>query len=73
MTSSTLPPRSSDLDTAFDFIREFASQRHYGIIQLSFQAGNLVNVRQDQSIKPADLSTLIANSKGVSNGARNSQ
>jgi hypothetical protein len=66
-------PASVDLETAFEYIRALARGRHFGVIQLSMQSGNLMCVRTEQSFKAADLKNLMASSQGVSNGARNSQ
>jgi len=65
-------PSAADLETVFAFIREFATSRNYGIIQLSFQSGQCVSVRRDQALKPAELSNLVANSRGANHGTRSS-
>lgn len=72
----SLPSRvetSSDvgLSHTLAFIQKLASERYFGTVQLSFQAGHVVNVRQEQSLKPADISNLVANSKGATNDKRN--
>jgi hypothetical protein len=61
-------PADDSLDTAFAYIRDLISKRYFGVIQLSFQSGQLTHVRQDQSLKPADLSNLVAVSKRGTNG-----
>lgn len=65
------PPvvRSSDdgLSSVLTFLRRLASDRYFGRVELSFQSGQVVNIRQEQSMKVADLPNLVANSKGSSN------
>ena len=65
-TNNIHPVRPSDdgLSSTLDFIQKLAADRYFGNVQLSFQSGNIVNIRQEQSIKPADLPSLVANSKG---------
>ena len=55
------------LSTVLSFLRRLASDRYFGRVELSFQSGHVVNIRQEQSLKPQDLSNLIANSKGTTN------
>lgn len=57
----------SQLNAAFAFIRQLAHERYFGIVQLSFQNGHLINVRRDESLKPESLPSLVANSKGTHN------
>jgi hypothetical protein len=66
-------PSAVDLETAFDYIRSLARERYFGLVQLSMQSGNLMCVRTEQSFKANDLKSLIASSKGTSNGTRSSQ
>jgi hypothetical protein len=75
MTPSSIPrPAPADDDPlarAFSFIRDLASRRYFGQVQLSFQSGTLVNVRTDQSYKLSNLPTgggPIGISKGTHNG-----
>jgi hypothetical protein len=73
---STLPPYrpqpapgyddESQLNAAFDFIRQLARERYFGIIQLSLQNGHLINIRRDESLKPETIQNLLAHRKGNS-------
>lgn len=66
-TSTYSPERPDDgLSTVLAFIRKLASERYFGYVQLSFQSGHVVNIRQEQSLKVNDLSNLVASSKGNS-------
>ena len=51
--------------TVFDFIHRLTMDRFFGRVELSFQSGNVVNIRQEQNFKPSDLSKPVANSKGT--------
>jgi len=53
------------LAVAFSFIRQLSAEKYFGQIQLSFQSGQLVNIRTDQSYKPSDIPVGI--SKGTHN------
>lgn len=43
------------IEVAFDHIRDLISRRYFGVVQLSFQSGQLTHFREDRSLKPADL------------------
>ncbi len=53
------------LAVVFSFIRRLSSEKYFGQIQLSFQSGQLVILRTDQSYKPSDIPVGI--SKGTPN------
>jgi hypothetical protein len=58
------------LSTIIAFLRKLASDRYFGSVQFSFQSGHVVNIRQEQSLKPQDVSNLVANSKGISDALK---
>lgn len=45
------------------FLENLSSEGYFGRVELSFQSGRIVNIREEQSLKPQDL---VANSKGTS-------
>lgn len=53
------------LDTLVAYLRDIASQRFFGTIQLSYQSGQLQSVRAERTLKSADITSLV---KGNSNG-----
>jgi hypothetical protein len=65
-------PSSIDLNEAFEFLTSLAAKRFFGVVTLSWQAGQLLNVRSEQSFKSADIHSLVAKAKELHNG-RNSQ
>jgi hypothetical protein len=65
------PTRTDPLLAVFSFIRQLSEEKYFGQIQLSFQSGQLVNIRTDQSYKPSDIPVGI--SKGTPHANRSSQ
>lgn len=65
------PALDDGLTNILAFIRKLAAERYFGSVLLSFQSGHVVNIRQEQSMKPHDLPNLVASSKGASNGNSN--
>jgi len=51
------PPRDADdgLPAVVAFIRKLASDRYFGRVEFAFQSGHVVNIRQEQSFKPARI------------------
>jgi hypothetical protein len=59
---------AADLTAAFTYIRQLCQQKYYGTIVLSVQSGNLITIRRDEVLKPADLTSApVATSRGNTN------
>ena len=65
---STAPLGLDDLSSVLNFIQRLAADAYFGRVELSFQSGHIVNIRQERSLKPHDLLTLVASSKGTTDG-----
>lgn len=73
-TGASLRDHAADLTAAFNYIRQLCEEKYFGTVVLSIQAGILTTVRRDECLKPETIHTnLMASSRGVSNGARNSE
>lgn len=59
----SLQSTPNELSAVHFFLERLCSERYFGRVELSFQSGKIVNIRQEQSLKPQDL---VANSKGIS-------
>ena len=57
-----------DLSSVLTFLRTLSTEKYFGRVELSFQSGNIVNIRQERTLKPQDLPTLVATRKGNHNG-----
>lgn len=56
-------PNHPDPNTSVhNFVDRLSREGFYGTVSLSFQSGNVVNIRKEQNLKPQDL---VANSKGT--------
>lgn len=61
-------PGSIDLGKILEYLNLIVADRFFGVIQLSFQSGQCVNLRSEQSFKSPELSNLIATRKGTRDG-----
>jgi hypothetical protein len=43
-------------ETAMDYLRGLATQRFWGSVTLKIEGGQVVHVRQEQNLKPSELS-----------------
>ena len=66
-TAPVIRPDES-IATISAFLRSLAADAYFGRVELSFQSGHVTNIRQEQNLKTSDLSNLVANSKGCSDG-----
>jgi hypothetical protein len=46
------------------FLHQLESERYFGKVEPSFQSGHVVNLCKEESLRPADIHNLVANSKG---------
>ena len=44
------------MNEAIDLIRQLTSDRFYGALTLKFEAGRIVTIKKEQTLKPTDLS-----------------
>ena len=42
--------------SAFEYLRNLANQNFWGTVTLKFEDGGIVHVRQEENLKPSDLS-----------------
>jgi hypothetical protein len=62
----------TDLNAAFNYVRQLCSQKFFGTVVFSIQSGILSTVRRDEVMKPENLTNhLTAASRGTTNGNRN--
>jgi hypothetical protein len=57
-----------EFSSVVTFLRKLHTDRYFGRVELAFQSGHVVNIKQEQSLKPADIQSLVARSQGVGNG-----
>ena len=41
---------------ALDYLRDLASQKFWGTVTLKFEGGEIVHVKQEENLKPSELS-----------------
>jgi hypothetical protein len=44
------------MNQALELIRQLAQERFYGALTLKFEAGHIITLKKEQTIKPNDLS-----------------
>jgi hypothetical protein len=71
----SFPPSfpSPDLAASVELVEALARARFYGTLTLSYQAGHVVNLRKEQSIKPADLIPSLETPKDTENDRADSR
>jgi hypothetical protein len=43
-------------ENALDYLRNLASQNFWGTVTLKYEGGGIVHVRQEENLKPSELS-----------------
>jgi hypothetical protein len=53
--------------TALDYLNRLVEEEFYGLVALKFEHGKIVHVRQEQNLKPSELSGTPRSKYGNSN------
>ncbi len=51
--------------TALDYLRNLASQNFWGTVTLKFENGEIVHVKQEENLKPSELSGKPRRTYGI--------
>jgi hypothetical protein len=57
---------NADTRSAIEYLKQMAEQRFWGFISMKFENGNVVHVRREENLKPAQMSTLPEKNGGTS-------
>lgn len=52
---------------ALDYLRDLASQKFWGTVTLKFEQGEIVHVKQEENLKPSELSGKPRRTYGSNN------
>jgi len=52
---------------ALDYLRDLASQKFWGTVTLKFESGEIVHVKQEENLKPSELSGKPRRTYGSNN------
>ena len=55
------------IDTTLDYLRNLADQNFWGTVTLKYENGGIVHVRQEENLKPSELSGRPRKNNGNQN------